>query len=253
VAIKKLYKKGFIRGDGDLGRLAKKLGIHKTNLCRLARSYKLTNPGRALNKNMRSSISAERRQWIKINGHPRGMLGKTHSDSTKAVLAETSKTYWGSLSKRDKTMISIRAMKTKIKRYGTGAHRRPHTTWKSGYREIGGIRKYYRSRWEANYARYLEFLKATTQIKAWFHEPKIFWFDKIRRGATNYTPDFEVHLHNGTVEYHEVKGWMDARSKTKIKRMAKYYPEIKLLIIDAPFIKSLNNTIGPMLKDWEMG
>ena len=36
----------------------------------------------------------------------------------------------------------------------------------------------------------------------------------------------------GISPFHEVKGWMDQKSRTKIARMAKYYPQVKLLVID---------------------
>ena len=98
---------------------------------------------------------------------------------------------------------------------------RQKTTWKSGWREIGGKRKYFRSRWEANYARYLEFLKQNKQVLDWAHEPEVFWFEGIKRGCVSYLPDFKVTYIDNAVEYHEVKGWMDDRSKTKMKRMEK--------------------------------
>ena len=93
-----------------------------------------------------------------------------------------------------------------------------YASCKSGWREIGGIRKYYRSRWEANYARYLEFLKVNGEIEKWEHEPETFWFEGIKRGVMSYLPDFRVTEKNGDIVFHEVKGWMDARSITKIKR-----------------------------------
>src|SRR5687768_3513242 len=94
----------------------------------------------------------------------------------------------------------------------------------ASWRVIGGIRKYFRSRWEANYARYLEWLKTNGEIVSWTHEPKTFWFEKIKRGTRSYLPDFCVIEKNGKEVYYEVKGYMDSKSKTKIKRMAKYYP-----------------------------
>ena len=85
--------------------------------------------------------------------------------------------------------------------------------WKSGWRTIGGQRGYYRSRWEANYARYLEWLRVRGDIKYWSHEKDTFWFEKIKRGVRSYLPDFRVTEINGDVVYHEVKGWMDRRTR----------------------------------------
>lgn len=125
------------------------------------------------------------------------------------------------------------------------------TRWDQGWRTIGGIKKYYRSRWEANYARYLEWLKTHGQIQSWEHEPKTFWFEKIRRGTRSYLPDFRIVENNGAIRFHEVKGWMDARSKTKIKRMAKYYPDITLIVIDSNAYKAIARQMSNAIEGWE--
>tara|TARA_R110002126_G_scaffold52090_6_gene142029 strand:+ start:758 stop:1156 length:399 start_codon:yes stop_codon:yes gene_type:complete len=125
------------------------------------------------------------------------------------------------------------------------------TIWKAAWREIGGVRKYYRSRWEANYARYLQWLKEQGQIDDWQHEPKTFWFEGIRRGCTSYLPDFRVVYANGKEEWHEVKGHMDAKSKTKIKRMAKFYPGVKLEVICVKRYRGIEKVMGRIIPDWE--
>jgi hypothetical protein len=106
---------------------------------------------------------------------------------------------------------------------------------------------YFRSKWEANYALYLDFLVEKKQIKAWEFEIDVFVFDAIQFGTRSYRPDFKVFNNDGTFEYHEVKGYMDSASKTKLKRMAKYYPEVKLILIDAPVYNALKKQIGKML------
>lgn len=103
---------------------------------------------------------------------------------------------------------------------------------------IGKKVMYFRSKWEANYALYLEFLKERHQIKRWTYEPKFFDFP-VKHGVTRYLPDFEVEENDGSIWYPEVKGFMDSKSKTKLKRMAKYYPQIKVIIIDKEFMQGL--------------
>jgi hypothetical protein len=44
---------------------------------------------------------------------------------------------------------------------------------------------------------------------------------------------------------------MDDRSKTKIKRMAKYHPNVKLIVIDSKGYAALKKTMQPIIKDWE--
>lgn len=123
-------------------------------------------------------------------------------------------------------------------------------SWKAGKADdLGNI--HFRSRWERNYARYLNYLIKNNQFIKWEYEVDIFWFEKIKRGVVSYKPDFKVYNLDGTIEYHEVKGWMDDRSKTKIKRMAKYYPQVKLYIIDSKIYKDIKNKLSRLIEYWE--
>ena len=82
----------------------------------------------------------------------------------------------------------------------------------------GGI--FLRSGWEANICRYLSWNKYY-----WEYEPCIFTFDGVKRGTTNYLPDFRVYLPDGSYIWIEVKGYLKRQDKTRIKRLKKYYPE----------------------------
>jgi len=121
---------------------------------------------------------------------------------------------------------------------------------KQGWRIIGGKKAYFRSKQEANYARFLDLMKRCGKLIDWHHEPEIFWFDGIKRGITNYTPDFKVIYDTG-IEYHEVKGWMDSRSKTKIKRMAKYHPNIVLKVFGIKWYRANEKKLKALIPDWE--
>ena len=111
--------------------------------------------------------------------------------------------------------------------------------------------RYFRSSWEANYARYLNFLQAKGLIVKWEYESETFWFEKIRRGVRSYTPDFKVWETEEKVYRVEVKGWMDARSKTKIKRMAKYHPTVELRVVDKKQYQEIAKTLGAAIPHWE--
>jgi hypothetical protein len=124
-------------------------------------------------------------------------------------------------------------------------------TAQQGWREIGGKRNYYRSKWEANYARFLQLLQDQRKIKCWVHEPKTFWFEGIKRGVCSYKPDFGVTKNDDTMEYYEVKGYMDPKSATKIKRMKKYYPAEKVVLVGPKWFKENNNILKGVIKDWE--
>jgi Protein of unknown function (DUF1064) len=180
-------------------------------------------------------------------GHPRGALGLKHTDELKKAQSERSKKMWENMSDEVRDEFSKRASITGQKT----TMNRMNASWKADWREIGGLRKYYRSRWEANYARYLQWLLENKQIQKWEHEPQTFWFEGIKRGVMSYLPDFRVTENDGSVVFHEVKGWMDDRSKTKIKRMAIYHPDVKLIVIDSKLYKSLEKKAKLFVKDWE--
>jgi hypothetical protein len=102
-----------------------------------------------------------------------------------------------------------------------------------------------------NFAKYLEFLKGKNQIKEWLFEPQTFWFNAIKRGVRSYMPDFKVIRNDGSHYWVEVKGYMDAKSQTKIKRFHKYYPEEKLHVITAEWFKKQKNDFPNMTENWE--
>lgn len=110
---------------------------------------------------------------------------------------------------------------------------------------VGDKEMYFRSKWEVNTALYLDWLKSKGEIVDWVYEPYFYEFP-IKHGTTRYLPDFLVTTKKG-VEVWEVKGFMDSKSKTKLKRMAKYFPHIKIVIIDQAFMKSLKQ-YSKMLK-----
>ncbi len=120
-----------------------------------------------------------------------------------------------------------------------------------GWREIGGKKMFFRSRWEANYGHYLQFLLEHGEIKEWQHEPKTFWFEKIRRGVTNYKPDFRVVEKTGREVFVEVKGFFDRKSKTKLKRMRIYHPSVRMLLVDSKWFKNVAPKICKLVKGWE--
>lgn len=125
-----------------------------------------------------------------------------------------------------------------------------HSSGKGGRRADLGNR-YFRSRWEANWARYLNWLQKHKNITGWDFEPDTFEFP-VKRGARFYTPDFKLTYPDGTVLYHEVKGWMDPKSATKLKRMRIHHPKVKIKVIDKKEYQRIGNLIGRGLPGWEL-
>ena len=125
----------------------------------------------------------------------------------------------------------------------------PYSIIKKGWVEIRDKKYFMRSKWEMNYAYYLEFLIKQKEIKDWAYEDRTFWFKGIKRGVMSYKPDFKIIKNDNTIEYHEIKGYMDSRSKTKIKRMKKYYPEIKLIVIEKAEYSAIKK-YSRLIKGW---
>jgi hypothetical protein len=198
----------------------------------------------------RKRMSERAKAWHQINEHPRGALGMKHTDETRRICGQKSREMWSGMTEEQIVARTCKQLKTAAAN-GTYARPRHKTTWRAGWRQVGDQRKYFRSKWEANYARYLEWLKTTKQIKDWEHEPEVFWFDGVKRGVVSYLPDFRVSELNGRVAFHEVKGWMDDRSKTKIKRMAKYHPDVTLIVVAAKEYRSVEKDVSGFITDWE--
>lgn len=143
---------------------------------------------------------------------------------------------------------------------------------------VGGIT--YRSKMEANYAAYLEFLKTRGIIRDWKYEPIEMWFTPhpppirkgrkmgtvwsdpkalgltgISRGRVTYKPDFYVEEYNKAQArlegfYVEVKGYMDARSKTVLARARRYFPAVRIEVIDSAFMAKLKRQVSGVVPGW---
>ncbi len=112
--------------------------------------------------------------------------------------------------------------------------------------------RYFRSKWEANYARYLNLLAKLGKIAAWEYEPKTFLFETVKRGNREYTPDFRIENKDGTHEWHEVKGWMDPSSATKLKRMGQFFPDERVIVIGkAWFAQARRGGLAGAVQNWE--
>ena len=124
---------------------------------------------------------------------------------------------------------------------------------KAGSRTIGGKTIYFRSSWEANYARYLELLKTHGEIADWLGEKehKTFFNFPIMHGTTRYLPDFKVVNKDGTVEWHEVKGYWYKNSKTKIRRFCKYFPSETLVVVDKKAYLAIAEKAKILCDGWE--
>lgn len=247
--------------------LAKELGREKANVCRKARGLGLTNQARpkvpvpkgrprkfATDQELRAHLSERAKRQIAERGHPRGMLGVKHTPETIAKMAEASRRGWANpFSGHHTEERKQKASDNLLARIARGEMR-------SGYvRSAGGRRadldnRYFRSAWEANYARYLNWRKARAELESWDYEAKTFVFEAIKRGTRAYTPDFKLTFPDGRIEWHEVKGWMDPQSKTRLKRMGKYYPQEVVRVVDEAWFRMAHKSgLAAVIPNWERG
>jgi hypothetical protein len=97
---------------------------------------------------------------------------------------------------------------------------------------------FFRSSWEANYARYLNFLGVN-----WQYEPCTFQLSE----AVSYTPDFK--LDDGT--FVEVKGWWTDKGKRKVELFKIVHSELMLRIIDRTEYNKIMKSYKGLINTWE--
>jgi hypothetical protein len=137
--------------------------------------------------------------------------------------------------------------------------------------DLGG--RYFRSSWESNIARMLNFWVNIGIISRWEYEPcefrftadaaaaaNLWWKAKgkkralkgIERGAASfYRPDFCIHWLDGTSEFWEVKAYLDATSKSKLSRMGTYYPQEKVTLVDRKAYREFERQYCRVIPEWE--
>lgn len=144
------------------------------------------------------------------------------------------------------TAAQFREYMAKNEERATKKHHQTRGHVVAGWVEVCGKRFYCRSKFEAAYAFYLAFLKKSQMIRDFDHEPRRFEFP-LKRGNNSYLPDFRVTMPNGSEKYVEVKGWLDKASKTKLKRMNKYFPDV---LVEVVLQKDSPGVMRFLPKDW---
>jgi len=99
-----------------------------------------------------------------------------------------------------------------------------------------------RSKWEANYSRFLLWIK-----RKYKYEPKTFII-KLPNGINaTYTPDFIV---DGK-EWHELKGWEERSKIKKWEIFQQQYPNEKLVLINRNTYKKIERMYKYIIPNWE--
>lgn len=232
------------RSESNIFRKMKELGLKKTH-----RVHNTINPKKQhiYTNEERKRLSENAKKMIKENGHPKGFKGHYHTLEEKEKISVSSKNWWKQVDLSTLEKRKLKQRETKIKNGTLNPMKKqsnPYSRTKSGKRKDLN-NTYFRSSWEANIARYYNYLG----IK-WEYEPKTFIFQNITRGSVSYTPDFYLPDEDKWIE---VKGWMDSKSKTKLKRFEKQYPEEykKLQIIQQKEYNEIKRKVSNYIKNWE--
>lgn len=246
VKIKKLYEDGFIRGDGKLKKLARKIKRTVSFISRFARVYNLTNSHRTTSKSLRLKSKIGYKNKIKQFGHPRGFLNKKHSKKSLALISEKSIISHKKMSNKTKRNKIMKMLLTKQEKNSITPYR-IKGSWKQGVRLIDGVEYRFRSSWENNYARYLNQLVKESKIKKWEYEKDRFYLKKINK---TYIPDFKITNMNNSLEYHEVKGWQEETFILKMNEFVKLFPNNKFVLINKKWFMD-NKKLAKIIDGWE--
>lgn len=228
-------KRFYNKYNGHINKIAKKLNKSRAAVACKANDLLITQKSRRQRPKVVTNFVNKRKEFYKDKEFPKGMLGKKHTPEVCEIIRKANIGRIMSEENKQKNSDRMSLMRRNQPAQNT------YSRCKRGIYNINGKEIFFRSSWEAMYAQYLEMLLNMKAIIKWEFETDTFWFEKIKRGVRSYMPDFKVFHLDGTIEYHEIKGWMDDKSKTKIKRMALYYPEIKLIIITQKEFTALKN------------
>lgn len=159
-----------------------------------------------------------------------------------------------SLTEEERKRIGRKAAATRIKKYGTAAFspagEKQYSAAKDGRRsDLGDV--YWRSSWEANYARYLNVLKSRGILDSWEYESQRFVFKDSGDGIRSYRPDFKVKYTDGCEEFHEVKGWINTRSEAIAAKMSREYPDVVIKTIGPEQYHAIAKEFQGEISSWE--
>ena len=188
-------------------------------------------------------LSKATHDYFEKNGHPRGMLGKHHTDITKQKIQKFQIQRAENMTEEEKHDIAMKAVRTKMKNGGINTSSNAYSRCRGGKRkDLNNL--YFRSAWEANIARLFNYFNLE-----WSYEIKRFIFIDQSDGVLSYQPDFYLPQLDIWVE---VKGWMDKKSIIRLNKFQKEYPnEYKKLIIIGEKEYNVLNKQYNTIRYWE--
>lgn len=252
------YEKQYIRENYksfNLREIANHLNRPKENIVRWARENGIERTGKkkefvkekvyADPKETFKKKSKSMKEWHANHTHP--FLGKKHNEKVKKEQSKRAKNYFENQTEEEKNKRRKNQRYSRIKNgtlYVHGNGETGYSRGRNGYRKDLG-KYFFKSAWEANYARYLNYLN----IK-WEYEPKRFIFHNVEYMPISYAPDFYLPEYDQWVE---IKGWKDEKSKKRLNRFKEHYPEEykKLILIQEKEYAEIDEKYKDIIKNWE--
>lgn len=201
-------------------------------------------------------------KWLRAYGIPvrtigqgvsKAQIGAKHSDEWNRNIGLSNKGKHGATPERRKQLRDLA-----VKKFSDPLYRPPIVANRHRSSGIAGHRSdlgfSLRSRWEANYARFLNTCLESGSIVRWEYEWKRFRFPSQPSGRQSYLPDFAIWANTKEGEpdeYREIKGVFDARSKQASDLMALHYPDVKVCLVDEKEYRRMESWFGPVIKNWE--
>ncbi len=204
------YYKETTKEDFNLNELSNYLGRDRATVCGKAKEFGLTDKKRKNSNSHKLASGNGMKKWHSENEHPKGMLGKNHSSIVCKKISDGHKGLKYNLSDDERKARSKRSRKMIKKLMANG---NAFSRTKAGIRKDLGI--FFRSNWEANYARILNI-----ENKKWYYEKDAFRLKTEKGGIRDYTIDFTIKG-----KFTEVKGWLDPESKKKLRMFKECYPK----------------------------
>lgn len=250
------YERAAELGELRVDVLVKEFGrSSRVSIERYARKQGLTRKGWKIPEETRKATGRKLALRISLNGHPRGALGMVHTPEARAKMGAASRKKWATWKAFG---IGLASPEHVERRRRQMAERQANAPASANYtRGRGGRRSdigetFFRSSWEANYARYLNLLIKLGVVSSWEYEPVTFWFTWVKRGVVSYKPDFRVFYKNDAIpEFIEIKGFKTAKDETKWRRMKKYHPDIKLVVVGVKEYRALRRKWSSSIPNWE--
>lgn len=248
----------------DLDELVSSIGRQKTSIARVARRLGLTKQSRSMTDEQKQKdresqklrcqsdyykeyvvpkLSSAANEWHQTHAHPRGMLGKHHTDEARARMSKTHTELWANKTEEERRAFGEERRKWLLE-HGHVSTSNTYSRCRRGIRQDLGM--FFRSRWEANIARLLNQYHI-----AWEYEPVRFRFPDCGDNVLSYRPDFYLPDFDIWIE---VRGWFDENSRKRSARFAEYYPEenAKLIMIDETLYDELEKQYASEIPNWEL-